>query len=156
MIIVGSDHAGNSLKDNIKNYLSQINVEYIDVTDNLKEDDDYPDVAYDICSNVLKSDNYLGIAICGTGIGISIACNKIRGIRAALCFDEYTCEMSRKHNNANVLCLGARTSTSSNDNLIKNMVRIFLDTKFEGNRHERRVCKISDLEIKNGGYKYDS
>ena len=113
MVIIGSDHTGIELKKKIINYLYDNHVEYADVTNYAnQEGDDYPDIALTVCSEVLKNSNNLGIAICGTGIGISIACNKIRGIRAAVCTDRYMAEMTRHDNNANVLCLGARLGIS--------------------------------------------
>ena len=109
MIIIGSDHTGIELKNNIINYLKSKNIEVIDAT-NYKDQsgDDYPDRAYEICKKVLDTKDALGIAICGTGIGISIACNKVVGIRASVCTDKYMAKMTRQDNDANVLCLGAR------------------------------------------------
>lgn len=158
MIIIGSDHTGIEFKFKIINYLKQNNIEYMDATNYENQDgDDYPDIAYAICSNVLKDSNNLGIAICGTGIGISIACNKICGIRAALCTDIYTAEMSKRHNNANVLCLGAKTSVAKDFNTVEKMIELFIKTQFEGGRHERRIDKIKELEIsQKGGQKYDN
>lgn len=146
MIIIGSDHAGIELKKQIIKYMYENHIEYCDVTTVQSENDDYPDVACTVCYNVLKNKNNLGIAICGTGIGISIACNKIRGIRAALCTDEYMAEMARKHNNANVLCLGARIEASKNMENIKSIVGAFFDNFYEGGRHDARVLKINKIE----------
>lgn len=145
MIVIGSDHAGIDLKEKIKDYLKTLEIEYFDASLSINsKEDDYPDIAKAVTSAVLEK-NCLGIAICGTGIGISIACNKVKKIRAALCTSKEMAEFSRKHNDANILCLGARLETSDIDN-IKEIVRTFLDTKFEGERHQRRIDKISALE----------
>ena len=143
MIIIGSDHTGIELKKKIVSYLVEKEIAVKDVT-NFKDQsgDDYPDIAYIVCSNVKKY-NCLGIAICGTGIGISIACNKINGIRAAVCTDKYMAKMTRQDNDANVLCLGSRLE-------IKNVFELideFLNTEFAGGRHQRRVDKITKIEM---------
>ncbi|MEG2348716.1 MAG: ribose 5-phosphate isomerase B [Clostridia bacterium] len=146
MIIIGSDHAGKEVKNKLIEYMYENRIEYADVTKIQEEQDDYPDVAQKIASNVLSVNSNLGIAICGTGIGMSIACNKIRGIRAALCTDQYMAEMSRKHNNANILCLGSRLEESINiENVIK-IVRSFMDSFYEGGRHDKRILKLTKLE----------
>lgn len=147
MIIIGADHTGFDLKDKIKKYFKAKNIEIFDVSDyDLDTNDDYPDVAKNICLEVLKNNENLGIAICGTGIGISIACNKIKGIRAALCFDSYMAKLSKNHNNANVLCLGARLGyTKDIDNVI-NIIEEYINSDFEGNRHQKRLEKIEELE----------
>ena len=143
MIIIGSDHTGIELKKKIVSYLVEKEIAVKDVT-NFKDQsgDDYPDIAYIVCSNVKKY-NCLGIAICGTGIGISIACNKINGIRAAVCTDKYMAKMTRQDNDANVLCLGSRLE-------IKNVFELideFINTEFAGGRHQRRVDKIIKIEM---------
>ncbi|MCX8075138.1 MAG: ribose 5-phosphate isomerase B [Clostridia bacterium] len=156
MVIIGSDHTGVNLKKQIIECLKINHITYKDVTDyNTQDGDDYPDIANIICRNVLKDVNNLGIAICGTGIGISIACNKIHGIRAAVCTDEYMAQMSRADNNANVLCLGSRTELAKDKEKIENIVNAFLEGFFEGGRHERRLDKIRQIEIQ-GGKSYDS
>lgn len=143
MVIIGSDHSGIELKNKIKAYLKEKNVSIKDVTDFKDQSgDDYPDIAYIICDNVLKGD-VLGIAICGTGIGISIACNKVNGIRAAVCTNKYMAQMTRKDNNANVLCLGARLEYTN----IYEIIDEFLNTEFDGGRHQRRVDKIKKIEM---------
>lgn len=142
MVIIGSDHTGIELKKQIIAYLQQKDISVKDVTDfEDQTGDDYPDIAWVVCKNVLK-DKCLGIAICGTGIGISIACNKINGIRAAVCTDEYMAKMTRLDNDANVLCLGARL----NYNNIEEIVDTFLTTEFGGDRHQRRIDKITKIE----------
>ncbi|MEG0872527.1 MAG: ribose 5-phosphate isomerase B [Clostridia bacterium] len=150
MIIIGSDHTGIKLKKSIINYLYQNHIEYADVTNYENQDfDDYPDIAFTVCKKVLEKKSNLGIAICGTGVGISIACNKIRGIRAALCTDSYMAEMARKDNNANVICLGARLSIAEKTNYIEDIVDSFLNNFYEGGRHDARLNKIRDLENMN-------
>lgn len=144
MIIIGSDHAGVELKNKIIEYLAKKHIDTVDVVENNDMQDDYPDIALKICENVLKDNSNMGIAICGTGIGISIACNKVKGIRAALCTDAYMAEMCRKHNNANILCLGAKLKIF-NDN-IESIVQAFLDNFYEAGRHERRILKIENIE----------
>lgn len=147
MIIIGSDHTGIELKKKIISYLYENKIEYADVTNFENQDgDDYPDIARIICSKVLEKNNNLGIAICGSGIGISIASNKIRGIRAAVCTNEYMAEMSRKDNNANVLCLGARLKSSERVDNVISIVESFINHFYDGGRHERRLKKIKELE----------
>ena len=159
MIIIGSDHTGVKLKKKIINYLYENHIEYADVTNFKNQDgDDYPDIAFTVCSKVLENKTNLGIAICGTGIGISIACNKIRGIRAAVCTDRYMAEMTRHDNNANVLCLGARLNVTKDFETIKEIISSFIHTFYDGGRHERRLNKIKKLEEMNieEGIKYDN
>lgn len=147
MIIVGSDHTGVELKKKIISYLYENKIEYADVTNFENQDgDDYPDIAIIVCSKVLENNANLGIAICGTGIGISIACNKIRGIRAAVCTNDYMAEMARRDNNANVLCLGARLKNSERTENIISIVNSFINHFYDGGRHERRLKKIKELE----------
>ena len=142
MIVIGSDHTGIELKKRIISYLKQKNIDVIDVTnfDN-QTGDDYPDIGYIVCKNVLAK-NCLGIAICGTGIGISIACNKVNGIRASVCTDKYMAQMTRQDNDANVLCLGSRLKNVE----IENVVDTFISTEFAGGRHQRRLDKIKKIE----------
>ena len=142
MIVIGSDHTGIELKKRIISYLKQKNIDVIDVT-NFEDQtgDDYPDIGYIVCKNVLAK-NCLGIAICGTGIGISIACNKVNGIRASVCTDKYMAQMTRQDNDANVLCLGSRLKNVE----IENIVDTFISTEFAGGRHQRRLDKIKKIE----------
>ena len=150
MVIIGSDHAGVDLKKEIINYLKKSHIDYMDVTNFEDQDgDDYPDVAYNICTNVLKDSNNIGIAICGTGIGISIGCNKVKGIRAANCSNVQMAELAKKHNNANVLCLGARLEFFQRFDNVKSVVNAFVNTFYEKGRHERRLVKIRKLEEMN-------
>ena len=104
---------------------------------------DYPDVAKTLANAVLKDSNSLGVLVCGTGIGISIAANKVDGIRCALCHDHYTASMAKKHNNANVLALGGRVLGVE---VAKDIMQTYLETQFEGGRHEKRVNKIMALQ----------
>ena len=147
MIIIGSDHTGIELKKKIIDYLYSEKIEYADVTNYENQDgDDYPDIARVICSKVLENNANVGIAICGTGIGISIACNKFKNIRAALCTDEMMAKYSRLHNNANVLCLGARLEGSKNIISVKQIVQAFINNFYEGGRHDRRLKKVREIE----------
>ncbi len=150
MIIIGSDHSGIDLKRKIIEYLYEEKIEYADVTNFENQDgDDYPDIARIICQKVLEKQSNLGIAICGTGIGISMCCNKFRGIRAALCTDVTMAKYSRLHNNSNVLCLGARLECTKNDKLVKQIVQAFIDNFYEGGRHDRRLEKMREIESSN-------
>lgn len=143
MIYIGSDHGGFDLKLEIINYINdELKQEIKDMGCFSKDSVDYPDIAEIVCNEVVKN-NGLGILICGTGIGISIAANKVDGIRCALCNFEYSAMMAKKHNNANVLALGGRTTGVE---LAKSIAKTFLDSKFDGGRHEKRVEKIMDLE----------
>jgi len=145
-VVIGSDHGGYELKEHIKSYLSNFFIKYYDVGCEENESCDYPDIAQKLSNKLLNETNkkfaninHYGILICGTGIGISMAANKIKGIRCALCVDEYTARMSRNHNNANVLALGGRTIGVET---AKATVNTFLNEKFEGGRHARRIAKF--------------
>lgn len=147
MIIVGSDHTGVALKKDIIEYLKEKKIDYFDATDYENQDgDDYPDIAVTICNKVLEDSNNLGIAICGTGIGIAIACNKIKGIRAADCVNEQMAELSKRHNNCNVLCLGARLEFSEKFDNVEKVINSFINSFYEKGRHERRLVKIENIE----------
>ncbi len=141
-IVIGSDHAGFELKEELKKFLC--NEHYIfDVGTNSTESVDYPDFAKKVCEYILEKRVDLGILICGTGIGMSIVANKHKGIYAALCFNENMASLARRHNNANVLCLGGRT-TKLEDAI--EIVKTFLNESFESGRHLRRVEKIKEIE----------
>ncbi len=142
-IALACDHGGFRLKETVKSYLEELNIEYIDFGTFSEESVDYPDFAYKAAKAVAEGEADRGIFICGTGIGISIAANKVKGIRAALCYNIFAAEMSRRHNNANVLCLGGRIL---GDELAKAIVKIWLETPFEGGRHRRRIEKIAEIE----------
>ena len=139
---IGSDHGGYELKESIKEYLSQLGVEFVDYGTNSLESVDYPDFGKKVADAVLEKQVDRGILICGTGIGISITANRIQGIRCALCTDTFSARMSREHNNANILALGGRVVGTG---LALDIVKIFLDTEFEGGRHERRINKIDEI-----------
>jgi ribose 5-phosphate isomerase B len=142
-IAIGSDHAGFRLKEIIKNFLKTKGIEVEDFGTHTEESVDYPDYAFKVAEAVSKGEFDFGILVCGTGIGMSISANKVKGIRAALCNDLYTAHASREHNNANVLCMGGRVV---GDEVAKEIVNTFLNAKFEGGRHERRINKIKDYE----------
>ncbi len=142
MIAIGSDHGGYELKLEIKKYLDEKGIEYKDIGCN-GEACDYPDIAKEVCDLVLENKAEKGILICGTGIGISMAANKIKGIRAALCTDTYMAKFTRLHNDANVLCMGGRVLGGG---AATEITETFLSTGFEGGRHQRRIDKISALE----------
>ena len=139
-IIIGSDHAGFDLKEKCKKYLRDVlkkEVEDIGVYN--KRSSDYPDIGHKLAEAVADGRYKRGILICGTGIGMSIVANRYKGVRAALCHDLYTAKYSRLHNDANVLVIGGRVI---GEDLALEMVKLFLDTPFEGGRHKRRVDKI--------------
>ena len=142
-VTVGSDHGGVNLKECVKKVLQAMDIEVRDVGTEGTTAVDYPDIAELVCADVVTGASDRGIVICGTGIGISIAANKIHGIRAALCTDTYMARMSRAHNDANVLSLGERVTGQG---LAEEIVRIWVTTDFEGARHVRRVTKIMSLE----------
>ena len=145
MIAIGCDHAGVEMKKAIIEALSEKGFEFKDLgTDG--EPCDYPDMAEKLCGVVLSGECEKGILICGTGIGMSIAANKIHGIRAALCSDSFSTRFTRLHNNSNVMCMGARTLGQG---LACELAEIFLTTEFEGGRHQRRIDLISAIEAKN-------
>ena len=143
MIVIGSDHGGFLLKQEIKKHLDERKIEYVDVGCPDQNSVDYPLIAKAGCDKITSGECDLGILICGTGIGISMAANKVKGIRAACCSDCFSAKFTRMHNNANVLCFGGRVVGPG---LACMMVDTFLETEFEGGRHERRVNEILDLE----------
>jgi ribose 5-phosphate isomerase B len=143
-IAVASDHAGFKLKEIIKNFLKEnFKFEIEDFGTNSEESCDYPDYAKIAALNVAKKKCKFGIIICGTGIGASIVANKIPGIRAALCSEPLSAKFSRSHNNANILCLGARII---GEEMAKEIVKVFLEENFSGGRHKRRIKKIKKIE----------
>lgn len=142
-IAIGSDHRGFEAKRRLVNTLRQLGHEVIDVGAEGTESVDYPDYAFQVAIRVSRGEADRGILICGTSIGMCIAANKVRGVRAAPCHDSITAEMSRRHNDANVLCLSADLL---GEELIDRMVRIWLETEFEGGRHARRVEKVAKIE----------
>ena len=143
-VAIGSDHAGYPLKEELANSLRDDGYEITDLGAFSIESVDYPDVAVDVASAVARGDFDRGILICGTGIGMTITANKIKGIRAAATSDVYSAGMARTHNNANVLGMGARVVGPG---LAHAIAKAFLDTEFEaGSRHERRVNKMNALD----------
>jgi len=146
-IAVGSDHRGHAVKERIIELLRRLEQDVVDAGFSAQESIDYPDVAAFVAEKVSKGEVDRGILICGTGIGMCIAANKFAGVRAAPCHDDLTAEMSRRHNDLNVLCLSA---DMLGERLIDRMVEIWLKTEFEGGRHARRVEKIVQLEKHQG------
>jgi len=142
-IALGSDHGGLNLKESVKEHLLTKGYEVNDFGTYTKESCDYPDVAEKVAIEVREKNFEFGILICGTGIGIGIAANKVNGIRAALCHDTFSAHATREHNNANILTMGERVIGTS---LAIDIVDTFLSTKFEGGRHQTRIDKISKLE----------
>jgi ribose 5-phosphate isomerase B len=142
-IAVGSDHRGFEVKRRVVTLLQQLGHEVTDAGTDGKESVDYPDYALLVATAVSDGRAERGILICGSGIGMCIAANKVKGVRAAPCHDNITAEMSRRHNDANVLCLSADLLGGE---LIDRMIRIWLETPFDGGRHARRVEKIARIE----------
>jgi len=142
-IAVGCDHAGLKLKQFVLKLLAEKGHEYEDFGCNTDESVDYPDYARKVAEAVAGGDFELGILICDTGVGMSIAANKVKGIRAALCCDAFSAGRSRQHNDANVLCISGRNRHEA----AQGIVEAFLDGEFEGGRHLRRVDKIKDIEF---------
>ena len=142
-VVLGSDHGGYELKEAIRTHLEAKGLEVQDLGTHSTDSVDYPEYGFAVGNAIIKGEADLGIAICGTGQGISMAANKIRGIRAALCTETFSARMAREHNNANVLTLGGRVTGVG---LALDIVDIFLKTEFAGGRHARRVNLISNIE----------
>ena len=142
-IVIGSDHAGLELKEELKSLLVTEGHEITDVGTNSPASVDYPDFGFEAARLVAKGAADRGILVCGTGIGMSIAANKVKGVRAALIHDLYTAIQSRKHNDANVLVLGGRVTGRG---LAEEIVKVWLSTEFEGGRHLGRIKKIEAFE----------
>lgn len=142
-IAIGSDHAGFEVKEKIKKQLDEMNITYEDLGTNSTESVDYPDFGAAVGREVAGGKADEGIVICGSGIGIAIAANKIKGVRAAQAWNEETARLARLHNDANVLSIGARVIPEAE---IPKIVKSWFNAKFEGGRHEKRVEKISELE----------
>jgi ribose 5-phosphate isomerase B len=143
MIAIGSDHAGFQLKSLVADILRAAGIAVEDLGTDDASSVDYPDFAHRVAAAVAGGAAERGVLICGTGIGMSMAANRHPGVRAALCHDAYTAEMARRHNDANVLCLGAR---AVGEGVAEQVLRIFLETPFEGGRHQRRVDSIERLQ----------
>lgn len=143
-IIIGSDHGGFELKQKLVEYLEKLGYNVADMGADSLESVDYPDYAEKVADKVKKDSSSLGILVCGTGLGMSMAENKIKGIRAALCYNESSGRLAREHNDANILCLGGR---EFDEKKAKSIVKSFLESSFSGEeRHKRRIQKIAALE----------
>lgn len=147
-IALGCDHAGLDLKEVVSGYLERMGHEVMDEGTFSLESCDYPDFAEKVAMRVASGEAERGILICATGIGMAMTANKIPGVRAALCNDLYTARYSRLHNDANVLTMGARVIGSG---VAEEVVRIWIETPFEGGRHSRRLDKLSEIESRHGG-----
>lgn len=143
MIALGCDHGGINLKTAIIKYLDENNIEYKDFGCYTAESVDYPVYAKLVADSIVSGESERGILCCGTGIGISIAANKVKGIRAAVCTNEFMAEMTRRHNDANIMCLGGRVIEE--DKAVE-LAKIFLNTDFEGGRHQNRLDLIKEIE----------
>ena len=143
MIIIGSDHAGYELKKAVIAHLKETNVEFVEAGCMDGESVDYPLVAKEVCERIVKGEFEKGILICGTGIGISMAANKVKGIRACCCSDYFSAKYTRLHNDANCLCMGARVI---GEGTALELVDVFINTKFEGGRHQTRIDQIMAIE----------
>ena len=142
-IAIGADHRGFSVRTKVVDLLKQLGHEVEDVGTFSAEAVDYPDIAAEVAGRVSRGQVERGILVCGTGLGMCIAANKFHGVRAAPCHDDLTAELSRRHNDSNILCLSADLL---GERLIDRMIELWLNTPFEGGRHARRVEKIIDLE----------
>jgi ribose 5-phosphate isomerase B len=142
-IAIGTDHRGFYLRSKVVDLVRRLGHEAIDVGTFSPDAVDYPDIAADVAHKVGRHEVDRGILICGTGLGMCIAANKVAGVRAAPCHDDITAEMSRRHNDSNILCLSADLL---GERLIDHVIEIWLDTPFEGGRHARRIDKITHLE----------
>ena len=144
-IAIACDHGGYELKLEIMKKLTEMGAEYVDFGTNSTESVDYPIYAEKVCEAITSGETELGILVCGTGIGMSMAANKCKGIRAAVCSDTFSARFTRLHNDANVLCMGGRVVGAG---LACDMVDLFITTDFEGGRHQARIDKIMALENK--------
>ena len=142
-VVVGSDHGGFELKEVLKKHLEDKGFDVTDVGAYDTNSVDYPDIAVKACEKVTSGEFDFGVLVCGTGIGISIAANKVDGIRCALVSNEYCAEMTKRHNNANMLAFGGRVT---GPDLAKNILDAYINAEFEGGRHQKRVDKISAIE----------
>ena len=140
---LASDHAGFELKQFVKKYLDEKGIEYEDCGTYSADSVDYALIAKKTCDKIVAGEGNKGILCCGTGIGISMAANKVNGIRAACCSDYFSAKYTRLHNDANVLCMGGRVVGAG---LALELVEVFLNTEFEGGRHQRRIDQLKDIE----------
>lgn len=144
-IAVGCDHGGLEHKNAIAEHLKERGFEVTDYGIYEQKSVDYPEIAQKLCDGIVNGNNELGILVCGTGIGMSIAANKVKGIRAAACSEHFSAKYTRLHNNSNVLCLGGRVIGVGT---AIELADLFVDTQFEGGRHQRRIDMITDIENK--------
>ena len=144
-IAIGSDHAGFAIKEALKQYLTEKGYDVKDFGTDSEASCDYPDYAFAVAECVAAKEADKGVLVCGTGIGMSMAANKHTGIRAACCSDTFSARMTRMHNDANVLCMGARVVGAG---LATDIAQLFLETEFEGGRHQRRVDLVNALDQK--------
>ena len=142
-IAIGSDHAGYEAKELAKRELTALGMEVMDAGAHSAESVDYPDFGAAVGRAVASGEVERGVLVCGSGIGISMAANKVAGVRAALCWNEETARLAREHNDANIICFGARFIEPA---LAARMVRVFMETEFAGGRHQQRVEKLSRLD----------
>ncbi|MDW8108258.1 MAG: ribose 5-phosphate isomerase B [Candidatus Kryptonium sp.] len=145
IVAIASDHAGFKLKEELKKFISDLGYSVLDLGTNSESSVDYPDFAYAVAYSIISGKAWRGIMIDGTGVASSIVANKVPGIRAACCHNEFTAKISREHNDANVLTLGARVIGSE---LAKEIIKVFLETNFGGGRHLQRLNKITEIEKK--------
>lgn len=143
MIALGCDHAGYELKHSIMERLSKDGIEFQDLGTYSKQSMDYPDIAFDVANAVAEGGYEFGILICGTGIGVSISANKVPGIRAALCSEPVSARLTKEHNDANIICLGARII---GDEMAWAILQAYMQAKFSGGKHSVRIGKISKGE----------
>jgi ribose 5-phosphate isomerase B len=149
-VAIGADHGGCNLKEEIKRLLTSMNISFEDFGCTCNDSVDYPDYALPVAEKVAAGEFDRGILVCGTGIGMSIAANKVPGIRCALVHDTFSARATREHNDSNVLALGERVIGPG---LALDIVKIWLETEFQGGRHARRVEKIAAIEAKHAGVK---
>ena len=140
---IGCDHGGYWLKNQIIAHLKERNIKFVDYGTFDEASVDYPDIAVKVANKVASGENKLGILVCGTGIGMSMAANKVKGIRAAACSETFSAKYTRMHNDANILCLGGRVVGPG---VACEMVDLFIDTPYEGGRHDRRVAAVMAIE----------
>ena len=145
-IAIASDHAGREMKEDLKEFLESIDVDVVDMGVNDDKSVDYPDYGIPLAEKVSKGEVPRGVLVCGTGIGMSILANKFKGVRAALVSDVFTARMAKEHNNANILVIGGRIVGKG---LAREMLKTWIDARFEGGRHQTRLDKITELEKKN-------
>ena len=142
-IALAADHGGFELKEALKKHLEARGIPYQDFGTDSSASVDYPDYALTACRAVVEGDCGAAVLCCGTGVGMSMCANKVRGIRACCCSDAFSAEFTRRHNNANALCLGGRVVGAG---LAETLVDLFLDTPFEAGRHQKRIDKMMDIE----------